>query len=153
MAAHSRSSFQSPPPRPRTAWDEYLQILGLTRSEQAELDSGTITLSAFIDRTVREAATRAENAEEWHPEDAVDSFGYQILEAAEQEDWDEDRRWHRMPEVPGLTVAMLVNWAHEHERDKALEAEREHREWRAADPPPPEPPAPIQEEEEYDPED
>ena len=95
-----------------TAWDDYLRHLGLTREEQSELDGGTITLDAFIDRKATEAALNAEGATELHPVDARNDAWRAVLTAAEQDDWDEDRRWARMPEVRGLTESMLINWAH-----------------------------------------
>ncbi len=149
-----------PSPPPRTAWDDYLDALGLTRDDQEILDQPGTSLREFVTERCHQAAWRVEGASEYHPQDAIDNFWRGILEAAEQEDWDEDRRWKRMPEVPGLTTAMVLDWAHACEREHELEeyearvaaraaaravALRQEREAERL--------APILEDEEYDPED
>jgi hypothetical protein len=149
-----------PSPPPQTAWDDYLDVLSLTRADQQLLDQPGTSLGEFIAQRCHQAAWRAKGASENHPQDAIDNFWRRILEAAEQEDWDEDRRWRRMPVVPGLTEAMVLDWAHACEREHELEehkaraargsgaasvALRQEREAERL--------APILEEEEYEPED
>jgi hypothetical protein len=114
-----------PSPAPRTAWDEYLDALNLTRADQQLLDQPGTSLGEFVAGRCHQAAWRAEGASEYHPQDAIDNFWRRILEAAEQEDWDEDRRWQRMPEVPGLTEAMVLDWAHACEREHEVELREE----------------------------
>jgi ElaB/YqjD/DUF883 family membrane-anchored ribosome-binding protein len=148
----------TPPPQPQlTAWDDYLQSLGLTRDDQAELDRGTITLEDFVTRRAQAAALQAPGADRLRPQEAIDWFRQEVLEAHDQLDRDyNDRRVH-MPEVAGVMEWMLVRWARccEAEYDEArarmeqrvheLQAQQRVEEYEQL--------STIQEEEEYDPED
>lgn len=127
-AVITSSPSRSYPPPPFNAWDEYLAMLGLTRKDQDALDQPGTRLAQFIDERACAAALNVEGASTYHTEDAIQNFWYSILEAEELEDWNVTQRNVIMPEVPGLTKAMVLEWARacesEHEQEMSREAQR-----------------------------
>lgn len=121
------ADITSPPPS-FNAWDEYLALLGLTRKDQTALDQPGVRLAQFIAERACAAALNVEGASTYHPEDAIQNFWYRILEAEELEDWYVTQRSVIMPEVPGLTKTLLIEWARacesEHEQEIAMEKQR-----------------------------
>lgn len=117
-----------------TGWDEYLSELGLTRAEQQELDSGKLSLDAFVDRKAREEARvnaafyRGENTE---GNTDLEIFINYMDQAIEQLIRHPEDRCMILPPIPGVPEALLIEWAEEHiaERDarqrQIWEAEQE----------------------------
>lgn len=152
------SPTQSPPPPPPsspipTGWDEYLSAIGLTRAEQQELDSGRLSLSAFVDRKVREEARvnaafyRNAAAE---GDNHVDVFVNYTMEAIDQQTRVHEERYRDIPYIPGVLEAWLIQWVEERydelyaKQHKIWEAEKEEMQTRLST---------ILEDEEYEPED
>jgi hypothetical protein len=115
----ARSPTQPVPPPSSpvpTGWDEYLGELGLTRTEQQELDSGKLSLNAFVDRKAqKEARVNAafyRNAEVNGDTD-VNIFIHYVIEAIDQLSWHEDKRYRHIPNIPGVLEASLIRWAEE----------------------------------------
>lgn len=115
-----------------TGWDEYLAELGLTREEQQELDSGKLSLDAFVDRKAREEA-RVNAAfyrkAEVDGDTDVDVFVNYVIEAIEQLVRHEDDRYWHVPCIPGVLEAWLIKWAEER-WDELLA--KQHKIWEAA---------------------
>lgn len=111
------SSPTQPGPPPSspvpTGWDEYLGELRLTRAEQQELDSGKLSLHAFVDRKAREEA-RVNAAfyrkVETEGDTDVDVFVNYVMEAIGLLDRHEDDRYRSIPSIPGVQEAWLIEW-------------------------------------------
>jgi len=112
------SPTQSPPPPPSspipTGWDEYLSEIGLTRAEQQELDSGRVSLDAFVNRKALEEARV--NAAFYRKagvegDNHVDVFVNYIIEAIDQLGRHEDDRCLHIPYIPGVLEKWLIKWA------------------------------------------
>jgi hypothetical protein len=101
-----------------SALQDYLECLGLSREEIAELSSGTVTIEEFVDRKIMAEAEANKKEGEETPEEWRMAFCEQILEAEAQLAPDNTHeRWQEMPYIPGLTAGMLIAWA-EDCRDK-----------------------------------
>lgn len=100
-----------------TGWDEYLSGLGLTRAEQQELDSGKLSLDAFVDRKVREEARV--NAAFYRKvkvegDNHVDVFVNYVIEAIDQlTSRHKEDRYRHIPYIPGVLKLWLIQWVEE----------------------------------------
>jgi len=113
-----------------TGWDEYLSELGLSRAEQQELDSGNLSLGAFVDRKVREEARV--NAAFYRKagvegDNHLDIFVNYMIEAIDQlRCRHEDDRYRHIPYIPGVVEVWLIKWVEER-YDKLCA--RQHKNW------------------------
>ena len=105
----------TPPPSPpaqHLALTEYLDALGLRASDLDYLTTPGNTLEGYIEGKMQEAM------EIYAGQELRIDFAERVLEAIDQLDKDEYSRYISVPDVPGITHAMLESWAdsvvHEH---------------------------------------
>lgn len=108
----------TPPPSPpaeHLALSEYLDALGLRAPDVEYLTTPGNTLEEFVERKMQEAMElyASEHKPKEKGEELRMHFAERVLEAIDQLDKDVYNRYVSVPNAPGITHAMMENWAHD----------------------------------------